>query len=122
MQATYAHAIERLIASGMPEGKIGDNLVAHLKSRGRLKLLPSILAELEASKARNASVVAHVEVAHEKDKAGAIASAKEAGINAEHASVNHSLISGWRAQSKGLLADRSGKRALLDLYRNIGNK
>ncbi len=119
--ATYAHAISRLIASGTDEGKLGDTLVAHLKASGRMKLLPGILAELTATKARNASVAPSVEVAHEKDAAAALLEAKAEGVHAEKAQVNSSLLSGWRAKSKGTLIDRSGKRALIDLYRKIAN-
>ena len=117
--STYAHAIERLIASGVSEAKIADNLIAQLKSRGRMKLLSGILSELTVMKARRTTVAARVEVAHEKDAAHALTEARAEGIDAKEAHVNHTLISGWRAQSKGMLADRSGKRALLDLYRNV---
>ena len=119
MQATYAKAIDRLISSGLNGGKVGDNLVLHLKQRGRMKLLPGILAELKAYQAQRSAVASKVEVAHEKDSAHALASAHEAGVEVKHATVNHLLISGWRAQSKGTLVDRSGKRALLDLYKKI---
>lgn len=119
--STYAHAISRLIEGGSDQGKLGDTLVAHLKESGRMKLLPGILAELKASAARNASVADSVEVAHESDAHAALAAAKAEGITASKAHVNHTLLSGWRARSKGTLVDRSGKRALIDLYRKIAN-
>lgn len=121
MHATYAHAIDRLISSGLDQGKLGDNLVLHLKERGRMKLLPGILAELRTYQAKRSTVASKVEVAHEKDSARALAFAREIGVDVAHASVNRSLISGWRAQSKGTLVDRSGKRALLELYRKIAH-
>ncbi len=117
--STYAKAIERLIASGESEAKIGDNLIAQLKSRGRLKLLSGILSELTLMKARGTTVAPRVEVAHDKDAVQALTEARMLGIDAKEAHVHHALISGWRAQNKGLLVDRSGKRALLDLYRNV---
>jgi F0F1-type ATP synthase delta subunit len=119
LQTTYAKAIDRLVASGTNQGGIADSLVAHLKSRGRLKLLPGILNELKASEARHKTSDARVEVASEKESAAALRAAKEAGIDVAQAHVNHSLLHGWRAQTKGMLIDRSGKRALLDLYRRI---
>ena len=119
--STYAHAINRLIEAGNDEKKLGDTLMAHLKESGRLKLLPGILAELNASALRNASVADSVEVAHESDAPAALAAAKAEGVEASKAHVNHTLLSGWRARSKGTLIDRSGKRALIDLYRKIAN-
>ena len=119
--ATYAHAITRLIEAGNDEKKLGDTLVAHLQESGRMKLLPGILAELKASGARNASIAPSVEVAHEHDAHAALTSAKAGGIDAPKAHVNHTLLSGWRARNKGTLIDRSGKRALIDLYRKIAN-
>ncbi len=119
--STYAHAIHRLIESGSDEAKLGDTLVAHLKASGRMKLLPGILAELNANAKRGAMVADTVEVAHEADAHVALAEAKTLGVIASKAHVNHTLLSGWRAKSKGTLVDRSGKRALIDLYRKIAN-
>lgn len=118
---TYVEAIHRLRSAGVDEKKIGDNLVAHLKSRGALKLLPGILTELRAYEARMRSVEATVETAKESGASTALAGAKDAGITATKAVVNPSLISGWRARAKGILVDHSGKRALLDLYRKVAD-
>lgn len=122
MQKAYAQALERLIAAGEAEAKAVEKLVANLAARGRLKLLPLIRAELAASAARKSkSSVGRLEVAREEEKAEAIKAAKEAGIEAEHIVVNPALIRGWRARKAGLQVDRSGKRALVDLYRRIVN-
>jgi len=94
-------------------------LVAHLKSSGRAKMLPQILRELRTIMARRAALAPRVEVAHKKDAARALKAAKAAGIEAEEARVNASLVSGWRAIGGGKLVDRSGKSALAGIYKKI---
>ena len=71
-----------------------DAFIGHLKKTGRLKLLPQVLRELKEKAAR----------------AGKLAS------RTESAKENPSLISGSRTLEGGVLTDRTGKRALLDIY------
>ncbi|MCI0597865.1 hypothetical protein L0Y34_02235 [Candidatus Parcubacteria bacterium] len=96
-----------------------QKLIAHLKSSGRMKMLPHIARELRKIGARRRLHAPHVEVASEKEKARALAEARAAGIDAKDVHVNRALISGWRARSAGMLVDESGKRALIDIYRKI---
>ncbi len=118
--SVYADALRNLASKkGADEGKFASNLIAHLGQTGRMKLLPAILRDLRTKEQRNKAVEASVEVAREADAKRALAGAKEAGIAAEKATVNPSLLSGWRARSGGTLVDRSGKRQLIELYRNI---
>lgn len=118
MEKAYAQAIQKLLAQeGAKEGEIVDRLVAQLKAQGRLKLLPKINQELKHLLAREQKPL--VEVAHESEEKAALAHAAQAGVHASHATVNPSLIQGWRARQGSLLVDRSGKRALIDLYRRI---
>lgn len=119
MERTYARALTNLLAKGADESKIVSNLVAHLKSVGRMKLLPRILRELKAMGVRNHSSASVVEVAHEKDSGSALTRAAAEGVEAKHTVVNASLLSGFRARGKGILVDHSGKRALIDLYRKV---
>jgi F0F1-type ATP synthase delta subunit len=121
MKHLYAKAISKLQAEGKNEDELVSNLVTHLKARGRTKLLPGILQELKTLQARKASSEGVLEVAHQSDKASALAAAKAEGLEVKDAHVNHSLLSGWRARSNGQLIDRSGKRALVDLYNRIVN-
>ncbi len=72
-------------------------LSAHLERTGRLKLLPRILRELKREQARTTRTAAQKETAAE----------------------NPSLISGYRSIEDGVLIDRSGKGALVEMYRNI---
>lgn len=119
MEQTYAQALTRLARNGMDDTTLVQNLVAHLKRTGRLKLLPAILRALKRQLARDASVGPNVEVAHKDEAVAALAAAKALGISVEAAQVNPALLSGWRATDKGKLVDRSGKRALVDLYERI---
>lgn len=117
--SAYVQALTRAIASGTSEATAADNLITHLKASGRMKLMPRILQELKALDARHTAREAHVEVAHAHDAEEALRQASEAGVKARTTRVNHSLISGWRAHTAGTLVDRSGKRALLDIYRRV---
>ena len=94
-------------------------LVLHLKSTGRIKLLSGIAQRLRTIAAHRARRAARVEIAHARESSSALAAAATHGIDAAHAVVNPSLISGFRAQKGGLLVDRSAKRALLELYQNL---
>lgn len=94
-------------------------LVEHLKSAGRLKLLPSIAHELRKVKAKREALRPKVEVAQKKDATLALIAAAAHGIRARQALVNPSLVSGWRAQGGGLLVDCTGKSALIDIYKNV---
>jgi F0F1-type ATP synthase delta subunit len=96
-------------------------LILHLKSIGRMKMLPQIVRELKKVAARRHALRPHVEVAHQKEEAAALMAAAEAGIIARHASVNTSLIYGWRAREGGRLIDRSAKRALLHIYQQVAS-
>ena len=93
-------------------------LILHLKSAGRMKMLPAIARELRKVAARRHALRPYVEVAHQKEEAAALRAAAELGIVARHATVNHALIHGWRAREGGRLIDRSAKRSLLHIYQN----
>lgn len=121
MEKLYAQAIENLMEKGGDDKKIVAELTNHLTKTGRAKLLPGILRELKVLEARKATLAPQVEVASEKEADAALKAAKEAGIDAPKAHVNHALITGWRARSGGTLVDRSAKQGLIDLYRKITN-
>jgi hypothetical protein len=115
--ADYADAVQALSAKGGSDADISGGLTRALRARGELKLLPAIVRELKARAARAEALAPRVEVAREKDAAAALTAAKREGIDAATARVNPALVSGWRAYGAGKLADRSGKRALVELYR-----
>ncbi len=96
-----------------------SKLIAHLKSAGRMNMLPKIARELKKVAARRHALRPVVEVAREKEAAGALREAAELGIKAKEAKVNPTLIHGWRARSGAKLIDRSAKRRLIDTYQNV---
>jgi len=93
-----------------------SKLIMHLKSMGRMNMLPKIVSELRRVAARRSALRPRVEVAHGSDEAEALKEAAVLGIHAEHANVNPSLIRGWRAYGAGRLVDRSAKHALIQIY------
>ena len=94
-------------------------LIIHLKSAGRMKMLPQIARELRKVAARRHALRPNVEVAHQHEAAAALQAAAHVGIVASHARVNPSLIHGWRARNGDILVDHSAKSALLSLYQNV---
>lgn len=94
-------------------------ILEHLKRTGRMKLLPQILRELKEREVRAKALGATVEVAHAGESAHALKAARALGIEAEHATVNASLIKGFRARSGSVFVDQSAKRALIDIYQRV---
>ncbi|HEX7651094.1 MAG TPA: hypothetical protein VF439_00020 [Candidatus Paceibacterota bacterium] len=118
--ADYGKKLAQLAAHD--EGRAlaaAEKLVKELKDRGELKQLPGILRSARKESARQRSLAPVVEVGRAEDADAALRAASEAGINAVRAAVNPTLIRGWRARAAGVLVDRSGKRALVDLYRRV---
>lgn len=124
MKTDYARTLAAIAdAKGEKEAaRAVAQLVTHLKSRGRMKLLTRILAELKTIAARRDALAPRVEVARAGDGPEATRRAQSFSINAARAVVNDSLITGWRARSAGLLVDRSGKRALIEIYQRAVNR
>lgn len=119
MEREYAQAVFDLSrAPGAKAAALAERLVKHLEATGRQKLLPRILRELKRIDAQAQSFGEVLEAASEREKAAAEKEAGALGITAK-AQVNEELVSGWRARSGSRVIDRSGKRALLDLYRQI---
>jgi F0F1-type ATP synthase delta subunit len=119
MEKQYAQALFDLAQKpGVSAADLVKKLVAHLNETGREKLLPRILREFKRIEARAQTFGQELEVASDKVAASAAREAAELGITAEPV-VNPDLVTGWRARSGSRLIDRSGKRALIDLYRQI---
>ncbi|MEA2701503.1 MAG: hypothetical protein QOE22_212 [Candidatus Parcubacteria bacterium] len=118
MEKAYAKAIDSLLASGMKEEEVFRKLLAQLKESGRMKLLPQLLRELETQAKRKSARGPMLEVALPSEAKGAEAAAQKEGVSAK-AVMNPDLIRGWRLTTADTLIDRSGKRALIDLYRKV---
>lgn len=122
MEKTYATALTRLVNRGADQKTSAEGLIDHLKREGRMKLLPGILRELRMHQARSQKHAPVLEVASVAEREEAVHAASTVGISAVDAVVNPTLISGWRARSGTKLIDRSGKAALVNIYRNIVTK
>ncbi|MFI5260731.1 MAG: F0F1 ATP synthase subunit delta [Candidatus Paceibacteria bacterium] len=118
---TYTRLLEATAETGDKAASDAavSKLILHLKSAGRMKMLPQIVRELQKVAARRHALRPVVEVAHEKESAAALQAAAKEGIETKHASVNPSLIHGWRARTGDKLIDRSAKRALLHIYQQV---
>ena len=118
---TYTRLLEA--AAALEDKKHSDaavtKLILHLKSSGRMNMLPKIAGELRRVAARRQALAPRVEVADAKDAHSALAEAAKGGIVAQKASVNPSLVRGWRAQSHGKLLDHSAKSALIQIYQKV---
>ena len=118
MVTAYAKAIDSLVRKGMPEKEVFEKLRTHLKASGRMKILPQLLRELRMQEERKSTRAVVLEVASSEEIKEAEAAAAKEGYQV-NATVNPSLIRGWRLVSDTTLVDRSGKRALIELYRSI---
>ena len=130
MQKNYAQALfEKAtdVADRKSVELLIKNLVAILKSEGKLKLLPSILKEYERLSERRAAEKAHLYVANEKavkkapESQNVLNFTKEIGVEAKDLEVvvDASLVGGFRLESPTRLVDASHKRSLLHLYRKV---
>ena len=82
-------------------------------------MLPQIVREFRKIAARRRVLQPKVEVAHEEEAAAALRAAAAYGVIVRRAVVNPALIYGWRARKGSMLIDRSGKSALVAIYRKV---
>lgn len=124
MISTYTHLLEEvaLAKDSSVASTVVARLVAHLKSTGQMSILRTIVRELRKSNARQKVLAPCVEVAKEKDAENALKKASALGITADKATINPSLISGWRAHGDGKLIDHSAKYALIQIYQKTTTK
>ena len=146
----YAAALSRALRlSGVAEEALVEKLLIHLRTKGRMKLLPGIVRALKTDSARAALEKPLLEVAREEDAnaaaaraaaaaaAGAFADAPasaaphrgaalalgdasaHATTNIPEAVINKSLIRGWRVRLGGTLIDHSAKQTLVQIYQTI---
>lgn len=118
MEKAYAKALAEVVKGGVKEEDAFKQLMTHLKESGRLKILPQLLRELRTQSERQNSREPMLEVASEAEAKTAEAEIKKEGVTAK-AIVNPTLIRGWRLTTADRLIDRSGKSALIDLYRKV---
>ena len=114
MPEAYAHALARLLQTGKQPKEAVARVHQALTAAGRTSLWPHIsrsfqrLAQKDAEKNRSVLFVARKS---DEEKARKESGAKDAQI-----SVDHSLIGGWRLETKETLTDASWKHHLLTMY------
>lgn len=118
---TYTRLLE--VAAEHGDAAVSESavskLILHLKSAGRMKMLPQIVQELKKVAARRAALNSVFEVASVSEEPRAREEARALGITVSSAVVNPSLIKGWRAREGGKVVDYSAKQALISIYQNI---
>jgi F0F1-type ATP synthase delta subunit len=125
MKQAYVTALTNSILSGLPIEEALTNVKALLVRKGHQRLWPQILrATKRVLEARLKSSVPQVSVA----KTGVVSAEtiKSAllaiGVAEDEVYViteDNTLVGGFTARFKGTLLDKSYKRVLVDLYRNI---
>ncbi|GEM_PF-1903433 len=119
LASSYAAALARAWRAAPRDASIlVENLLAHLRAKGRLALLPAIARALKREEKRESCQSPLLEVAREGEKKEALHSALRSGFAAPPIVVNNSLIRGWRLRGGGTLIDHSAKRALIEIYQN----
>ena len=93
--------------------------VALLEKRGHQKLLPAIIQKVERLTLRHNKIgKTTLTIAKESDAPSALKEVSSYGTP-QVTTIDPSIIGGWRFRSTATLVDRTYKRMLLDLYRNV---
>lgn len=118
-----ANAYARLILDA-PEGKAGqafaEKLVAYMKAKGHLSLIPSMLRIAERSPRKNTATVTVKNAADvQKLKPQIKESLKALGYEEKpDIAVDPDIVGGYTAVFAGKAVDKSFRSALLAVYRN----
>jgi F0F1-type ATP synthase delta subunit len=117
------HYAQALAATTEKDAKaFVDALVTSLKARGRLGMLPAILsayARLADQKSKGVSAIVASEAGAKKHASDIIADASTLGIEHPTVIVDGTLVGGYIVRSKDSQIDKSYKRSLLKLYRDV---
>lgn len=123
MERAYAEALWVTIEKGRAPHEAVAALKKALQDRGRLTLLSKIAKAFQRLAARETNKnTLTLSVARQQDAQTAVKEVEK--VLAELSmgdidvceGVDESLIGGWRLEGKGLLMDKSWKRALLSIY------
>lgn len=123
----YAQALFDLgIKKGAnPEGLV-EQLLLLMRSRGHLRLLPSVLSDYERiAKDRSQRDGISVKIADEEDQGAALdkarALAESYGVEASNINVStdDTLIKGYSLDGPSFRYDKSARRNLIEMYRSI---
>ncbi len=114
---TYAKVIQD--AEGKPNVKaFGDSLLAYMKAKGHMALLPQILSILSRAPERDTAIVKVRDAEDAKKYKKEIdATLSELGVKGAHRTVEEPrLVGGYSVQAGGKLVDKSFRSALVTLY------
>ena len=123
----YAHALYDLSkdADAAATEEYLSNMKALLKKRGHESLYPSIVRVFVSLSARETDVAASVSVAKKDDiaryKEEILETARAMGLSGVtlNQKVDETLVGGFRVESEDQVVDKSYKRSLIELYRQL---
>lgn len=116
---TYAKVIQE--AEGKPNAKsFGDSLIAFMKAKGHMALLPQIVRILSRTPERETAVITVRDAEDAKKYKKEIdATLSELGVKGSHRiSTDKRLVGGYSVRAEGKLVDKSFRSALVTLYQN----
>lgn len=124
LEEAYATAIYHAHMKGIDETKLLSRLIALLKKRGHLKLLPKICRHLKGLQVkdlrRNTAAVRVAKEAHTSRYKKEIDNAcKKLGITETAVVIDDTLIGGYVVEGNNTLIDASYKDILLQLYKKV---
>lgn len=114
-----AQALKSTIQSGTEASSAVESLIAFLKRKGALRLLPRVLYAYERIMAQAVQKKTTLIVAHEDEASTAFASHPSLSKNDTRIVVDTTLIGGYIVRTSDTRHDASHKGALLKLYHNI---
>ncbi len=123
MHKQYALAIYSLLKEKKFQN-FEENLhsfFGRIKDKGKEKLLPGILRELERLFERENKSAPKIYIASDKFKSAAEEKAKEFGIENASFEKYETLIGGFVVRKSDFLYDASYKKWLLDFYKSMKN-
>lgn len=124
MRDTYITAVLEALHEGKnPEATL-QGLKKVLIDKGHMQLYPSVLRGvarvLEARGSSNARIVVRDLAAYEKYKPAIAATLAELGSSVEpEVHTDETIIGGYIVEAEGIQLDKSYKRKLVSLYRNL---
>lgn len=117
---TYAKVIQE--AEGKPNAKaFGDSLLAYMKAKGHVALLPQILSILSRAPESDVAIVKVRDAEDAKKYKKEIdATLSELGAQGSHRTVlEPRLVGGYSVRAGGKLVDKSFRSALVTLYQSV---
>ena len=118
MENAYAQALWKSVQRGKEPKEAVSALVQSLKAQSRFELLPRIQRAFKRLVAAEKNSHSRIFVAQEKVTKDALA---KSGMHDADVRVDHTLIGGWRMETRDTLLDHSFKKHLLSIYSNVTN-